>query len=294
MERFDLASLRFFVSVAEEGNIAHTAAREHIAASAISKRLQELETELDTPLFRRHQKGVELTPAGEALLIHARNVFAVLNRMRDEMGEYGRGTRGHVRVSANTSSIVQFLPETLKRFVSLYPHVKIQLHEEVSEVTVRMVRDGVVDLGLIASFVPAEGLDLVPFRTDRVCVLVRNDHPLASRESVWFEETFPYDHVGLEERSSLQLMIFNAAAERNHPLSLRVRVASFDALRRLVQAGVGIGFLPEECIRPYEQSMGLKAVLLFDQWSHRSLSVCARDKDFLPVTARLLLQELLK
>ena len=293
MERLDLVSLRLFVSVAEEGNIAHAAARDNIAASAISKRLQELETELDTPLFRRHQKGVELTPAGEALLIHARNVFSVLHRMRDELGEYGRGIKGHVRVSANTSSIVQFLPEMLKRFVSLYPHVKIQLHEEVSEVTVRMVRDGVVDLGLIAAVVPAEGLDLVPFRTDRVCVLVRNDHPFASRESVRFEETLPYDHVGLEERSSLQMMVINAAAEQSHALSLRVRVASFDALRRLVQAGVGIGFLPEECIRPYEPSMGLRAVLLSDQWSHRSLCICARHKEQLPVTARLLMHELL-
>jgi len=293
MERLDLVSLRLFVAVAEEANIAHAADREHIAASAISKRLLELETELGAPLFRRHQKGVELTSAGEALLTHARSVFSLLNRMRDELGEYGKGIKGHVRLSANTSSIVQFLPEMLKRFVSLYPDVKIQLHEEVSEATVRMVRDGVVNLGLIASVVPAEGLDLVPFRTDRICVLVRNDHPLASRESVWFEETFPYDHVGLEERSSLQMMVINAAAEQSHTLSLKVRVASFDAVRRLVQAGVGIGFLPEECIRPYEPSMDLKAVLLSDKWSHRSLSVCARDQASLPVTARLLMQELL-
>lgn len=293
MERIDLTTLRLFCAVAEEANIARAAAREHIAASAISKRVQELEVELGIVLFVRHRQGADLTPAGDALYRHAKSVFSVLRRMTDEMQEYAAGLKGHVRVSANPSSIIQFLPAILKGFVSKYPDVNIQLSEEVSETSMRLVRDGVVDLGLITSMTPTPGLELVPFRSDRICLLVREDHVLAERDTIAFKETLVHDHVGLKDGSGIQTLVMNAAEAGQRVLNLKVRVASFDALRHLVQSEVGVGFLPESCIRPYEQSMGIKAVALTDAWANRDLSICIRSRDELSVTARAFLKALL-
>ena len=103
--RIDLTSLQLFVAVCELGSIGKAAEREFIAASAVSKRLSDLETTLDTPLLYRHTRGVDLTPAGESLLHHARSVLFSLEKMQGELSEYADGVRGHVRVHASISAI---------------------------------------------------------------------------------------------------------------------------------------------------------------------------------------------
>ena len=115
--RIDLTSLQLFVAVCELGSIGRAAEREFIAASAISKRLSDLEATLGTPLLYRHARGVDLTPAGESLLHHARSVLYSLEKMQGELSEYADGVRGHVRVHASISAIVQFLPEDLGAFI---------------------------------------------------------------------------------------------------------------------------------------------------------------------------------
>ena len=131
--RIDLTSLQLFVAVCELGSIGRAAEREFIAASAVSKRLSDLEATLDTPLLYRHTRGVDLTPAGESLLHHARSVLFSLEKMQGELSEYADGVRGHVRVHANISAIVQFLPEDLGAFIAAnMPQVKIDLEEHLS------------------------------------------------------------------------------------------------------------------------------------------------------------------
>lgn len=291
--RFDLVTLRLFLAVAEERNIARAAAREHIAASAISKRIMDLEDDLHTVLFRRHQRGVDLTPAGQALFQHAKSLFSILGRILGELSEYANGVRGHVRISANTSSIVEFLPEELSSFISAYPDIRIELHEQNSAPTVRLVRDGVVDLGIIASSVSTGDLKTLPYHTDRLCLIVPADHPLAERRSIRFEETLRYDHVGLHEDTSIHTLLKDSASETKQRINFKVCVTSFDALRRLIQTRIGLGVLPEACVRPYETQMGLRGVPLSDAWATRTLCICVRSSDSLSLPARLVINHLL-
>src|SRR3982751_165433 len=125
--RIDLTSLQLFVAVCELGSIGRAAEREFIAASAVSKRLSDLEATLQTPLLYRHTRGVNLTPAGESLLHHARSVLFSLEKMQSELSEYADGGRGHVRIHANISAIVQFLPEDLGVFTRAHEAIKIDL-----------------------------------------------------------------------------------------------------------------------------------------------------------------------
>ena len=92
--RIDLTSLQLFVAVCELGSIGRAAEREFIAASAISKRLSDLEATLGTPLLYRHARGVDLTPAGESLLHHARSVLYSLEKMQGELKEMNTQLEG--------------------------------------------------------------------------------------------------------------------------------------------------------------------------------------------------------
>ncbi|MXP63758.1 LysR family transcriptional regulator [Roseomonas sp. M0104] len=289
--RFDLVTLDLFLSVAEEGSIAAAAMRRHIAPSAVSRRLAELEAAMDTPLLQRHARGIALTLAGEALQRHARSVFAVLGRMRDEMGEHAQGVRGHVRIAANTSSLAEFLPEELALFMARWPGVRVEMQELLSPEIVRAVRDGLADVGIMAESVPAEGLESLFYREDRLQAVVPLGHPLAGREALHYAETLDFPQVGLARESSIQKMLAGTAAQAGRPIDLQVHVNSFDVLRRLVQVGIGLAVLPEACIRPFAEAMGLRGVPLRDAWARRRLKLCVRDRATLPAPARLFVQQ---
>ena len=176
--RIDLTSLQLFVAVCELGSIGRAAEREYIAASAVSKRLSDLEAAVDTALLYRHSRGVTLTPAGESLLHHARNVLYGLERMQGELSEYSDGVRGHVRMHATISSIVQFLPEDLGSFAREHSQIKIDLQEHLSADVLQAVHEGTADIGICnMGQANPNGLQTRPYRTDHLVLVAPEDHP---------------------------------------------------------------------------------------------------------------------
>ncbi|MGB7757714.1 MAG: LysR family transcriptional regulator, partial [Salinisphaera sp.] len=121
MPRIDLLTLRLFIAIADTGRLTAAAEREHMALAAVSKRISDLEGALDATLLYRRPRGVELTPAGDALLHHARSVLESMERLTADLSEYSAGVRGHVRMHANTSAIIEFLPEDLAAFTRAHP-----------------------------------------------------------------------------------------------------------------------------------------------------------------------------
>jgi DNA-binding transcriptional LysR family regulator len=290
--RLDLTSLQLFVAVCELGSIGRAAERESIAASAVSKRLSDLEAALDTPLLYRHARGVDLTPAGETLLHHARAVLFSLDKMQGELSEYAQGVRGHVRIHANISAIVQFLPEDLAGFIARHGQVKLDLEERVSTEIIRAVQEGEADIGICNPQVHAAGLQSRPYRQDRLVLVVPADHPFAAREAIHFAETLDEDHVGLHGNSAIYLAMRRAAAALGKGIQLRIRVTGLDAMCRMIHNRLGVGLMPDRAFELLRHIGELRAVPLQDDWAVRDIQVLARDFSALPVTARLLVEHL--
>ena len=293
--RIDLTSLQLFVAVCELGSIGRAAEREFIAASAVSKRLSDLETAVDTALLYRHSRGVTLTPAGESLLHHARTVLFGLERMQGELSEYAEGVRGHVRMHANISAIVQFLPEDLGAFARAHSQVKIDLQEHLSGAVQHAVSEGAADLGIchLGPSSTAADLQTRPYRSDRLVLVVPTGHALAARDGVQFSEILDHDIVGLHANSSISLAMRAAAAAAGRTLRQRIQVTGVDAMCRMIDNGLGVGLLPDRAFALMQGVGRLQAVPLTDPWAQRELRVVARDFDALPVTARLLVEHLI-
>src|ERR1700681_2591697 len=111
--RFDLTDLRLFLNVDDAASITHGASRSHMALASASERIRAMEDALGAPLLERKRRGVQLTPAGSALVHHARIVTQQLEQMRDELSDYAKGLRGHVRLLSNTVAIAELLPAPL-------------------------------------------------------------------------------------------------------------------------------------------------------------------------------------
>jgi len=145
--RIDLVTLKVFISVFENESLAKAAEREHLAPSAVSKRLTDLEHHLKVNLFDRKHAGMFPTAAGTALMHHARKVMRDISQLETEMFEYSKGLRGVIRIYANTSAMVQYLPGELSSFLRHHPLVRIDLEEATSPETLRAVEENNAEIG---------------------------------------------------------------------------------------------------------------------------------------------------
>ncbi|OGB19769.1 MAG: LysR family transcriptional regulator [Burkholderiales bacterium RIFCSPLOWO2_12_67_14] len=292
--RLDLTSLQLFVAVCERGSIGKAAEQEFMAPSAVSKRLSDLEGAVGTTLLYRHARGASPTPAGQSLLHHARSVLFSLDKMQGELSEYADGIRGHVRMHANISAIVQFLPEDLGSFIRLHDQIKIDLEEHLSSEVVRAVQEGAADLGICHTGVsgPLPDLQTRPYRQDQLVLIVPQAHALAGEKQLAFADSLDWDHVGLHANSSIYQAMHQAAASAGRGIRLRIRVTGLDAMCRMIHNGLGVGLMPRRAFELMHGVGELTCVALTDDWATRQIDLVARDFSTLPVTARLLVAHL--
>jgi len=290
--RFDFRDLEQFVAVAETGSIARAAERCHTVASAVSKRLSDLESSFGTPLLVRGAKGVELTAAGNTFLARARSVLHQAEQIDEELRRHASGARGHVRVFANISAIVEFLPAALASFLARYPDIHVHLEEHVSAAVAAGVADNLADFGILSEVAAVDGLTMTPFRTDELVVVLEPDHPLAGKPQLAFSEIVSLPLVGLHANSSLHHLLARAAADAGRRLNFRVRVTSFDAVCAMVAAGLGISVIPKAAATACDAQLRLNIVPLAEPWARRKLLICTRTDRDLPGAARQLLDHL--
>lgn len=276
---YDLTDLRLFIAIAEAKNLTRGAERVHLAPSSASHRMRLLEASIGTALLLREPRGVALTRAGEALLRHARQVFAQLEQMHADLTPYAKGVRGHVSLWANTHATHTFLPDSLSTFLKRHPQVTITLEEHTSPEVVMAVARGEVDVGVVADLVEGAEVELIPYRADRLVLIAPTDHPLARRASAGFAQVLDHPFVMLHSGSAIHTFTMNAAAALGRHLEVRIQVRSFEAVCRMVSAGVGLGMVPLGAVA--EGSAPLAVVELEEPWAQRDLKVCVRKRESL-------------
>ncbi|MCY1441852.1 aminoethylphosphonate catabolism associated LysR family transcriptional regulator [compost metagenome] len=236
---------------------------------------------------------MEPTPEGLALLRHAREMTRAMERLDSELSEYAEGARGHVRVLANVSSIMEFLPEELSAFMLEHPLIQADIEERFSPDVVRGVAEGNADLGICRKSMAVGDLEFLPYRQDHLAVVVSAEHPLAGRSQIAFEETLAYEHLGLSAFATLNTFMRKSAEQAGRELRFRSYVSSFDAAYRLVQFGLGLAVFPQEAVARYAALFDLRVIPLTDDWALGEFVICMRDRHTLSLSARRLLDHLL-
>jgi len=199
-----------------------------------------------------------------------------------------------VRVHANISAIVQFLPEDLGVFTRAHEAIKIDLEEHLSSEVIRAVQEGAADLGVCHVAGGAGELQSLSYRHDRLALIVPTAHALASRGSIDFVDSLDFDHVGLHTNSSIYVAMHEAALDAGRSIKLRIHVTGLDAMCRMIENGLGIGVMPQRAFELMRNGIGhgLASVALNDAWAAREIRLVARDFSTLPVAARSLVNHL--
>lgn len=292
--RFDLTDLRLFLNVVEAGTLTGGAERTHMTLASASQRVRGMEDTLGSALLTRHPQGVRVTEAGRTLLHHARVVLLQMERLHGELGEYGAGLGGHVRLLCNTSAMTEHLPEPLSRFLALHPRLSVDLEERASPDIVDAVRTGLCDIGIVSDAVDVEGLEHFVFRRDDLVLVVPRGHALARRRRVALADVVDSEFIGLAAGSPLQEHVAQHARRLGKRLSYRVRVRSFEAVCRMVEQGIGVGIVPQTAALRCAGTMKIRRIGLADAWAARNLLACVRHLDQLPLNAHRMLQHLLE
>lgn len=290
--RFDLTDLRLFVDVVEAGSITHGAERARLALGAASARIRAMEEEIGSALLLRSRAGAAPTAAGRTLVKHARAMLEMNARLREDLDAFTKGVSGEVKILANTNASTEFLPEALAAFLAEHPNVRIDLEERLSDEIVGLIAEGVADIGIVAGTVEVGTLETYPFRSDRFVVVAPERHPLAGRPRASFADVLAYEFVGLDRASALQRFLSDKAARLGRSLMLRVQLRSFDAVCRLVQAGVGVGVVPHTTAERVAGPMRLSVTELDDDWAVRDLTLCVRNLEALRPYAQDLVRSL--
>ena len=288
----DPVSLQHFVAVCEEGSIARAAERESLVASALSKRIAALEAEVGVPLLVRRRRGVEPTPAGQALLVRAREVLGALDGLRAELGAFAQGAQGSVRVLASPSVLAEQLPDDIADFMQQHPSIHIGLDERLSPEVVRGVREGGADIGVLWDRIDLAGLQVLPYRTDRLCVALSPEHPLARRPSLTYAETLAEPSINVIPGGQMDQMLRREAALIGHVPSYRMQVSTIDAATRLIAAGLGHSILPREAVAPQSGAGRLAFVPLAETWAVRQFVIVTRPAPLRSAAAGLLAESL--
>lgn len=292
--RFDLVDLQLFVAVAETRSITNGAAKVHLALASGSARIKGLEDAFGVALLTRGRRGVELTPAGESLLAHARVVLHHVEAMRGDLAAFARGAKATVRFFANTSGLSEYLPKALAAFLAAHPRISIDVEERESADIARAILTGGADLGLAAEHALADNIERMPFSQDRLVLVTARDDELANRRQVDFGEVVEREFVGLISSIALHTHISGQAARLGARLRFRARLNSFDAIGQMVAAGIGIGVMPEVAAKRCARSMKINVIRIRDSWANRKLVICARSFRALPRPAQQLAEHLRK
>ncbi len=276
--RIDAYSLRLFLATAREGSIARAAEREHIAPSALSRRMADLEQAFGVPLLVRSPHGISLTEAGQTAFARAAQIDDDLQLLVREVQAQSGAICGTVRLAANHSSVVGFLPERLRAFLAKYPLVEVAMQERTSAEVIRACLDDRADVGVGVKADAPKGLEAWFFATDPLIVVLPAGHSLARKRSLRFADVLDFPLVGVQSGGALDQFLRERAVGVRKALSIRVSVVSFDAVCRMVEAGLGIAVVPNSAASAYAGARRFVRRPLDESWAGRELSVYALRK----------------
>lgn len=289
---FNLIDLRLLVAIADAGSLSSAAAQFPLALSAASNRLRQFEERAGVALFTRGADGMTATPAGRITLDHARRVLAEAEQLNDTLQDLAGQRRIRLRLAATTVANNTYLPAALGPFLADYPEVDLQLEERNSRDVLLAVQTGEIDIGVLDGNLSLGDVVSLPFRHDRLVLLVPAGHALAERGHCLLRDALGYAFIGLPPERAMQRFVEDMATQNGKPLKIRVRAPSFFAIAQLVAQNAGIAMLPAAAAQRHADELSAKIVMLDDVWATRELRLCVRSLDGLSVQARQLLSYL--
>lgn len=291
----DLVTLRLFVAVVEEGSFARTAERENIAVSAVSRRISELENRFGIALLDRRDRRVTATAPGQTVFDHVHVMLDQLHLMLRDIDDLRQGKTGRVRIQTHSSVGSTLLPNIVASFARIHPHIDVRIDEMSSHEIPAGIRTGAAEIGLVTGPIEADDLVLIPWSTDDLIAILPRDHELARKGQLVFSEMLEYPFINMHRHNALLGRFRREAQALGKSMVERAHAASFESVRKLVAAGLGVAIVPAIAAFATHEAEAEQIAIrpLNEVWARRNLMACVRSQEHLLGASRLFLAHLL-
>ena len=250
----DLRQLRYFVAVAEELHFRRAAARLCISQPPLSQQIRRLEAELDTPLFLRTRRRVELTAAGQFLLERCRPLLAEADRLPHLVRQAAKGEIGIITIGYIASTSYTLLPAALPEFRRARPDVQVELRELSTRRQLEALANQTISLGLLRPPVNDPDIRLTPLLSERLVAVLPDTHPLAACDQIPLSSlaTEPFVLTPPQLSPGYSHDILRACSQAGFTPRAAQEADEIQTIVNLVAAGAGVSLVPES-VSPFER-----------------------------------------
>ena len=283
-----LRQVEVFLAVAQTLSFSHAAKLCHLSQPALSANVKRLEETLGARLFDRHTRKVALTAVGREFLSIAsamtENMQLSLTRMRDFVG----GKRGRLVLAAAPSMAASFVPGLLAEFLQKHPDLEVELHDELADLCLEKLRQGVADVALAAYEEKADDLVQRQLFRDPLVVICPARHPLSSHASVRWRDVQSYPHVVMNRTSNVRKLVDAEFARYGMKLKPTFEVSHAGTMLGLIAANLGVGELPQSLIHNLDMT-GLVHRRISNAAAYRTIcAITLKDRAQTPALAPFL------
>lgn len=244
----NLHHLRIFASVAEQGGFTKAAVALRLSQPAVSKSVGELERQLKTALFDRTGRTTRLTDAGVVLFTRARELFAVERSAEEELRTLQGLEGGVLRIAASTTVVTYLLPAYLARFRTAHPGVRLRVSSANTRDVARAVLGRRADVALVEGPIEDPRLEVLPWRDDELVVIGHPAHVLAGRQRLRLADLTEASFIVRERGSGTRRVAEQALAAHGVTLTVGLELASTEAIKQAVAAGLGLAIVSRSAI----------------------------------------------
>ncbi len=285
----DINQLEVLVTVAREKSFSRAAEILERTQPAVSQSIRRLEAEIGETLFDRSSKDGTLTFAGEVLVGYARQMLNLRQTASNAIKELRGLHKGKVTISANEHTVFCLLP-VIREFRQLHPNIKIEVQRGVASRIPKEITAREVELGVISFKPNDDSLRSVSILTDELLLIVAPTHSFASRKSVSIKELGDEIFIAHNAVSPYRHKVIEAFEKNNTTLNIAVELPSLEAIKRLVETGIGVALVPRLTARVEIANGQLAGLPVSEMKFERKLNIVYRRNSVLSHAAEAFLK----
>jgi LysR family transcriptional activator of glutamate synthase operon len=283
----ELRQIQYFVKVARKQHVTQAAEELHVAQSAVSRQIHQLETELGVPLFVQKGRNLQLTSVGKLFLDRMEGILVDLERAVSEVKEFLDPEAGEIRIGFPHSLGIYLLPTVVASFRQIHPRVKFRLRQGTYNSLIRDVIKGEIDLSFISPFPEKhEHVSGKLLLNEELFAILPQGHELADKQAISLTQLKDESFVMFSEEYSLRSIVLEACSKAGFVPHIGFEGEETDTIRGLVAAGMGVSLLPEMALTEISQLQPVKVRVNNPQVT-RSVGLIQRTGEKLPLVAEV-------
>ena len=254
----NLKDLKYLVALAETGHFGRAAERTFVSQPTLSAQLKKLEEYLGVKLVERQPKNVQLTEVGKQVVVRARRMLEEGDQIIALARDNTDPLAGKLKLALIPTIGPYLLPRVMPKIRKALPNLSLMLYEHQTEPLLKKLRDGEIDLGILALPIPGDGLESRVLYDEKFTVALPNNHPLAAKSTIKVRDLNGHTLLLLEDGHCLRDQALEVCSRIEVRESEDFRATSLETLRQMVVAGLGITLLPDLAVEsPFGSQRGL-------------------------------------